>query len=344
MDFKVLPAACAQQILKKLCDNWKAFYATLKAYKQNPDRFLGRPRPPKYLAKNGENLLTFTNQQCKIINGFLTFPPKATPLKLKTRLNDINLREIRIVPLGDNKYSCEIVYQKEISVVPISSDRIVSLDLGVRNIFTMANNWGDKPVILSGGVAKSTGQFYNKEKARLKSIHDKQMNKEGKLLKSSKRLRKLDRDRNNKVNDQCHKASRMIVNYAKENNVGKIVIGKNQGWKQEADIGKRNNQQFVSFPHARLIEMIQYKAKELGIEVILQEEAHTSKCSFLDYETIEHHEKYVGVRNRGIFKTANGNLINADVNGAYNIMVKAIPNAFKAGREDTQLHPEKCFI
>ena len=165
------------------------------------------------------------------------------------------------------------------------------------------------------------------------------------------RLYEFDRDNNYEgfitfLDNKKHGLSVILRNghLYKERNVGKIVIGKNQGWKQEADIGKRNNQQFVSFPHARLIEMIQYKAKELGIEVILQEEAHTSKCSFLDYETIEHHEKYVGVRNRGIFKTANGNLINADVNGAYNIMVKAIPNAFKAGREDTQLHPEKCFI
>jgi putative transposase len=130
-----------------------------------------------------------------------------------------------------------------------------------------------------------------------------------------------------------------------ENNIDIIVIGKNDLWKKKSNIGKRNNQNFTSIPHTKLIEMIQYKAQEVGIEVILQEEAHTSKCSFLDNESLEHHEKYMGKRiKRGLFRSVKGILINADVNGALNIMRKAFPNAFANGIQGVGLHPVRCYI
>ena len=146
--------------------------------------------------------------------------------------------------------------------------------------------------------------------------------------------RSITQNRNNRIKDQMHKISRFVVNYCIEHDIGTIVIGKNAGWKQQSFMGKRNNQNFVSIPHANLIEMITYKANEIGIDVICHEEIHTSICSFLDDEPIKQHDTYLGTRiKRGLFKTATGIFINADVNAGYNIIKKAIPKAFSNGIE-----------
>jgi putative transposase len=139
------------------------------------------------------------------------------------------------------------VYDKEIDPVEITPSRYIGIDPGVRNVVTIANNFGAKPIIVKGGVAKSMGQFYNKEKERIQSIYAKLKDERGRKLKYGNALRKLDWKRNNKFNDYCHKLSRMIVDYAFENNVSTIVIGKNPLWKQESEMSKRNNQQFVQF-------------------------------------------------------------------------------------------------
>jgi putative transposase len=159
------------------------------------------------------------------------------------------------------------------------------------------------------------------------------------------------------MKDAMHKISRFIIDWCIEHDVGTLVIGHNDNWKQKVNIGKRNNQNFVSIPYYLLINDLDYKGEEVGINVIEQEEAHTSKCSFLDGESIEHHEKYAGKRiekyagkriKRGIFRSAKGILINADVQGALNIIKKAIPKAFSKENADeiegAGLHPMRCTI
>ena len=335
--YKSLPAQTAQQVLKLLDKSWKAYFKAMKAWIAHPENFLGKPKPPKYKNKDGEHILVFTNQQCKIKDGILCFP-NAVGLGLKTRLVDVDLREVRIIP-NANKYTCEIVYNKTIEDKEINSSRVLGIDLGVRNIVTIANNFGAKPIVVKGNTANSMNQFYNKEKARIQSIYD--LNG----IKYGNELRKLDFKRNNKVKDYFHKLSREIVDYAQNRSVKTIIIGKNENWKQEVNLGKKQNQKFVQLPLSKLIEMVQYKAQEIGIEVILQEESYTSKCSFLDNESIEHHERYIGRRiKRGIFKTGKGILINADVNGALNIIRKATPKAFADGVEGVGLHPKRCLI
>ena len=129
----------------------------------------------------------------------------------------------------------------------------------------------------------------------------------------------------NHLNDYLHKASRYIVNQLVSNNINTLVIGYNKGWKQDANIGKVNNQKFVQIPHLKFVEMLEYKCKLVGITVIRQQEAYTSKCSFMDNEQIKKHKEYVGKRvKRGLFKTRNGKLINADVNGSLNILKNAV--------------------
>jgi len=348
-NYKSLPAPTAQQILRLLDKSWKSFFEAKDAYEEDPSKFKAKPRPPKYKKKNGEHILVLTNQQCKIReDGTIKFP-KLLGLdgRIKTRLDkETNLREVRVIPQGVG-YVIEVVYEKEVLEEPknVNEGRIAGIDLGVRNLATVGNNIGEKPIVVKGGICKSINQFYNKEMGELQRIYESQKIR-GKTGKKSKKL--SDR-RNRKVKDHMHKVSRFIVDYCVKNDIGTIVIGHNEDWKQNSGMGKRNNQNFVQIPFSVLIKQIKYKAEEKGIKVISQEESHTSKCSFLDNETVEHHDKYLGERfKRGLFRSAKGKIINADVNGAYNIIKKAISKAFinvQADRiEGVGLHPLRCTV
>ena len=339
-NFQKLPAQTAQWTIKKVKQSWTSFFGALRSYKKNPELFNGVPKPPKYKHRNGEFMLIFTNQQCSIAHGILKFP-KIMDLEVITRLDDIDLREVRIIPSGVG-YNVEIVYSKEISdISELSPKRILGIDIGVRNIITIGNNISDKGIAVKGGVLKSINQYFNKELARLKSINDRQRkNKE-----NTKRINKLYMVRNRKIKDVMHKLSNAVIAYAITDEIDTIVIGHNNGWKQSVDIGKKNNQNFVQIPFNMLINQIYYKGKEYGINVVKQEESYTSKCSFLDNETIEEHETYLGKRiKRGIFKSSNGTLIHADLHASYNIMKKAIPEAFVDGIEGIGLYPGSLSI
>lgn len=329
-NYRKLNRQTSQQILRTLDKSWKAFFRAIKDWKKNPSKYLGMPRPPKYKKKNGEHMLIFTNQQCKIKDGILKFP-KLVNFKLKTRITN-KLNQVRIIPMGVG-YKCEIIYEKEIKESKLKNNNIACIDLGLTNIVTMVNNIGEKPIIIKGGIVKSINQYFNKEKARLQNLHDK-CNQN--TLKS---ISKLYHVRNNKINDFFHKTSRTIINLCIKNDIKTLVIGYNEGWKQECNMGKRNNQNFVQVPFNKLVQQLEYKCEDAGITFVKQEESYTSKCSFLDNESICKQEQYIGKRfQRGLFKSSNGLIINADVNGAYNILKKAIPNAIE-GIEDVALHP-----
>ena len=321
-NYKLLPAQTSQQILRFLDRNWKSFFRTLKVWKKDPEKFSSRPRIPKYKRKDGEFVVIFTNQQCKIKNGWLHFPKKSRLSPIRTRITN-HLHQVRIIPRGE-KYVIEIIHEKEPIDLKLNGNRIVGIDLGLNNLVTVVNNAGLEPFIIKGGIVKSMNQYYNKQLARLRSIKDKQGYKF-----ETKRIQRLTLKRNNKIMDVFHKISRKIIQYCIENDFGRIIIGYNQGWKQKIKMGRRTNQNFVQVPFLNLVKMIQYKALLVGMNVELVDESHTSKCSFLDGESIEHHEHYAGRRvKRGLFKTRSAKLINADVNGAYNIIKKAVPKAF----------------
>ncbi len=335
-NYRQLPAQTAQQVLKILDRSWKAFFNVVKAWKNDKSKFKGRPKPPRYKLKNGEFLLVFTNQQVKLKDNFLIFPKKVG-FTLKTRLPDkTNIREVRIIPKGVG-YVVEIVYKKKINPKPLKKYNIIAIDLGVRNLITTVNNNGLKPFVINGGVVKSINQYYNKECARIQSTYDHQG------IKTGKAMQKLTNKRNMKINDYFHKTSRRIIGYCVLNDIGTVVIGYNPNWKQNCQIGKRNTQNFLTIPYKKLIQQLVYKAEDQGLTVIKQEESDSSKCSFLDDEPIEPHDKYFDRRiTRGLFKSHKGTIINADVNGAYNILKKALLNAVDADRiEDVGLHPTR---
>jgi putative transposase len=351
-DYKALGAHSAQGILKQLLSDWEGFFEALKEYRKDkkdmtPFNFKTKwktyPRIPGYKDKNGETIAFFSNQQCEIKDGYLTFPGKTKSPKsprwlppVKTRYSG-KFQLIRVIPKGA-AYIIEIVYNKTIDDYHLNKDNMCTIDLGVRNIVTMANNIGKQPIVVKGGIVKSINQFYNKERARLMSIKDKQKNKCW-----TKKLHKLDLTRYNKMEDKFHKLSKNLVRYWINNDIGTVVIGYNQQWKQKSNIGKKNNQNFVGIPFWSLIKKIMYKAYLVGIDVYLETEPYTSKCSFLDNETIEKHDTYLGKRiSRGLFRASDGRIINADVNAAFNIMRKAFPKAISAdGIEDLVLHPQR---
>lgn len=341
-NYKALPAQTAQQTLKLVDKSWKSFFNALKVWKKHPEKFKERPRIPHYKKKNGEFILVFTNQQAKLKHGWLSLP-KAIGVKLRTRLKD-GLREVRIIPKGVG-YLLEIVYEKIVEVIERDRNRIVGIDVGSANIVTLTNNIGEIPIIVKddGRGIKSINQFYNKRKAELQSIYDLQGIKDG------DKLRRLRAKRERKAEDWIHKLSRFIVDWCVEHEISTIVFGYNENWKQNVNIGRRNNQTFTLIPYMEIIHKTTYKAEEAGIEVKEQEESHTSKCSFLDNEPIEHHENYEGKRKtRSFFRSKSGKVIHADVNGGYNIIEKAILGAFSPEVREwiggCGLHPVRCLI
>ena len=336
-DYKAIPAKVAQQVIKQVYQNFGSFWAVIKAYHKDKSKFLGRPKLPKYLDKTkGRANIIFTKQAIfkrDLQKGILTFSSYFdTPLSFDLgKLSDVitfeSLQEVKVVKIA-NGYDIKITYKTHEPSLKQNNNRYLAVDLGLNNLLTVVSNTNDTPFIITGKTVKSTNQFFNKIKAKLTSTKDKLKNKAvAQKHFINKKLSQLSAKRNNQINDYLHKASHYLINHAVANEITTIVIGHNKDWKQGINIGKRNNQSFVSVPFARLVQLIQYKAKLQGIDVIVTEESYTSKCSFLDNEPIQKHANYQGKRiKRGLFKSSNNTLINADVNGAFNILRKVIGN------------------
>ena len=324
--YKALPAQVAQQTLRLVAQNWTSFWAAWREHKVRPEKFLGEPQIPRYKKRDGEFVVTFTNQSSRVKNGWLHFAKKSELAPVKTRISEF--QQVRIVPKG-YYYVIEIVYKAEerADARELDRNRIMAIDFGVNNLVTSVSNVpGVKSFVVKGGFVKSINQFYNKVTAKLQS-----QNAKNKCKYRTLRLQRVLRKRNNQVKDYFHKTSEAVIDECIKNNLGTLVIGYNQKWKQRVNLGARNNQNFVQIPYYRLVQMLKYKAEAVGVQVVMQEESYTSKCSFLDGESIEHHVVYKGERvSRGLFRASNGQLINADVNGALNILKKAFPNAFAA--------------
>jgi putative transposase len=309
-----LPAQTSQQVIKLLFKNIKAWQKARNEYTKNPKKFLGKPQLPKY--KEELSICIFTNQQISIKKGFIHFPKRSGLKPLKTKQTDI--QQVRLVPKS-NHIVVEVVYNVPDVDLKSFNDNFMGIDLGVNNLATCVTN--EEAFIISGKPLKSTNHYYNKLKQYLQACLPENKN-------TSKRIQRITHKRNNKVKDYLHKASRQIIKKALDNDVTKIIIGKNKNWKQSVNLGKKTNRQFVSIPHAKFIDCIAYKAKTVGIEIMLVEEAYTSKCSSIDLEDISKHTAYLGKREkRGLFKTSRGFKINADANGGLNIARLGIINA-----------------
>lgn len=336
-DYRNMPTAqSAQQCLRLLEKNWKSFFASIKGYKKNPSKYTGRPKLPKYLDKNGRNILILTNMNCKVRDSVIVFPKVFNGFTLKTKVN--SLQQIRILPR--NKHIIvEVVYNYESKDSLEDNRRYLGVDIGLDNLATIVNNVGYSPIIINGKGLKSTNKYYNKQISHYREVA-KRMNK----LDYTERMNKLTIKRNNKIDDFMHKASKFIVDYALGINCNTIIIGNNKDWKRGSKMSKNVNQSFVGIPHQRFIEMIKYKCENVGLNLIITEESYTSGTSFLDGE-LPCKDNYDKTRRkyRGLFISNEGIKINADVNGAYQIIKKVSPNLFD-GVEGVGLHPFKVNI
>lgn len=344
--YKALPAKVASTVLLMVQHNFKSFFKANAEYYSNPSKFKGRPRLPKYLDKEkGRFVVSYTNQAVskKVFKTTNKIKLSQSIIEFRTKITDFKqINCIRIIPRLDY-YVIEVIYTIQDTEIKINNDRYMSIDLGVNNLATLTSNVkGVNPIIINGKPLKSINQFYNKRLSYYQSVLENRNHS-----KTSKRTRKLTNKRTNKIDNYLHKASKEIVSLASTNNLNTIIIGKNDGWKQETNMTKSANQTFVNIPHSRFIQMIQYKCEIEGISVILQEESYTSKSSFLNLDFIpvygssnEDHEFSGYRKSRGIYKIKDeSTLINADVNGSYNIMRKAIPNLFEDGIEGVGVHP-----
>ena len=313
IDYNALPQKVSQQTLKLVEQNFKSFFGLLKL--KNKGKYKEKVKIPKYLDKNGEFVTVYTNQAVSkkaLKEGFIQLSKSS--VKIKTNVKDV--QQVRLIPKG-NHIVVEVLYKAEEKEILENNNRFCSIDLGVNNLATIGSNTL-RPVIINGKPLKSINQYYNKKLAKLKS----ELKNE---KRTSNRIKSLTNKRNNKVNDYLHKSSRLITNYLVSNNINTLIVGKNKEWKQDVNIGKKNNQNFVQIPHNKLIDMLTYKCKLEGIVVIITEESYTSKCSFLDNEPIKKHKNYLGKRiKRGLFQSSNGLSINADLNGSLNILKKVV--------------------
>ncbi|CAA9324817.1 transposase, IS605 OrfB family [uncultured Microcoleus sp.] len=278
--YKALPAKVSQQILMVLDKNWKSFFEAIKNYKTAPSKFTGRPKLPKYKDKaKGRNLLVYTIQAIsskQLKKGIIKL--SGTEFSLKTKVNTEHICQVRLVPKCDS-YVVEVIYDKPESTCS-NTNFVASIDLGLDNLVALTSNQsGFIPLLINGRPLKSINQFYNKRSSRLQS-HLKGNRR------TSPRIQRLTRCRNQKVDNYLHHASRHIIDLLTAKQIGTLVIGKNAQWKTEIDLGKQTNQNFVSIPHSRLIEMLEYKARLVGIKVIVQEESYTSRANFLGLDSI----------------------------------------------------------
>ena len=352
------PRQAAQQVIKEVVRTMKGFYASQREYKKEPGKFNGRPKLPHYLKKGGEHTATFTNQDCVIYKNddgtsYAKLPKTNLRCELGTLPEGLKLKQVTIKPYH-NIFIMSFTFDSASDIVALVSEkpeRICAIDIGVENIVTMTNNVGAGPLIVKGGVIKSQNQLYNKKMAKIKSEQTKGTNKK---FVSTPESDKLCVKRKNQMTDFMRKTGKLVITTCQEHQIDTIVIGHNDGWKQEANTGKKNNQEFVQIPFDQLIHTITYLAERQGIRVIEREESYTSKASFLDGDPIPTYgdkdiPKFSGKRGstmyhghkktlkkdgsgspeyRGLYRTKNGTVINSDVNGSANIGRKAFPELF----------------
>jgi putative transposase len=332
-DYKALPAKVYQQVLLRLHESGQAFFAANKEYKQHPDKFKSAPRIPKYKHKTlGRNVITYTSQavsKSALKKGLIHLSQTQIVLAIQVK----EVCQVRIIP-GIYHYKIEIVYFKPVSLERRVTGTIAGLDIGLNNLATLTENQpGVKPLIINGKPLKSINVYYHKNKASLQFKGQPE-------LKTSHRLRRLNHKRNCKIDNYLHSAIRSIINHRAANSIETLVIGKNDCWKTTRNLGHKTNQNMVSIPHAKFIEMLTYKAQLVGLNVVVVTEEYTSKCSFLDNEPLWKQDSYQGRGiKRGLFGNRNGTLINADVNGSLNIIRKAFPNAFVEGIQGVVVRP-----
>lgn len=328
-NYRLLLTDSGQQVLKIVDRDMKSFFSLLRL--KTKGKYSSKVKLPRYKKKESLAIVTVQGRSARIKNGHVyigfsktfreIYQPKIKDLifTLPKHIQVTKLQEVRINPVfGGKEFDIEYVYKKEVQPKELTKTNYLSIDLGLNNFATCFDSTSGASFIINGRYLKSINQWYNKENSRLKSIKDLQG-----YTHVTDRMFRLSRKRTNQINDYFNRAVKCITDYCIENDIGTIVVGDFSGIKQNINIGRRNNQNFVSIPYGQFRQKLTSKCKQVGIEVGSIEEGYTSKTSFLDQELPEKQNNYLGKRiKRGLFRTTNGILVNADVNGAAQILHK----------------------
>lgn len=337
-NYTMLQAGVAQQTLKVADRSFKSFFNLLKKCKTGDYRYHD-VKIPHYRKKGGYFNLIFSTNAISVKNGYFKLPisreyRKAHPnmedilIPYPDRLNDAELKEVRICPYDNGRYfKIQYVYHWYKEEVNVNPANIMAIDLGVENLATCTSNVGT-PFIMDGRKLKSINQYWNKEKARLQSIAMKQGQR------TTHRINHITAKRNNQVKDIIKKSARYIINNCIEHQIGTLIVGYNKDFKRSVNIGKVNNQNFVQIPLGDFRQQLEFLCWTYSIEYIEQEEGYTSKSSFIDNDILPEYKaeqpylgRFSGKRiYRGLYQSADGTVINADVNGSANIGRKCKQN------------------
>ncbi len=325
-NYRMLHSNMAQQILKEVDESYKSFFASMKQGKSA----LKDCSLPRYLPKDGYTTLVIGFVRLKGNKLILPYSNsfkkthKAVEITVPPILLDKKIKKIRIIPKADAKYfEIQYTYEAECIQRNLNKTNALALDLGINNLVTAVSNKGET-FIIDGRRLKSINQWFNKENARLQSIKDKQhlgMN-------PTNRQKAMAHKRNNRINDYMNKAARIVIDYCIDNDIGTLIVGYNETFLKDSNTDTRN---FVNIPYEMLIDKLEYLCELNSITFVMQEESYTSKASFWDQDAIPVYNcddgneyRFSGKRiHRGQYRTATGKVLNADVNGALNIMSKS---------------------
>jgi IS605 OrfB family transposase len=307
--------------VRRVSEAWKSWLAGLKDWSKHPEKYLGKPRIPGYKhKKRGRNIVVYPIDAISkpaLLKGVVKL--SQSNIEFPTRAKNVD--QVRIVPKLDH-YVIEVVYTVE-APAKSNGSYVAGVDLGLNNLMAITSNHpGIRPLLINGRPLKNINQFFNKRVAASQSIA------------AGRQVKQLNSKRGKRIDNYLHNVSRRVIDWCQLNGIGQLVIGNNQGWKQEINIGKKHNQEFTQIPHSQLIKLLAYKAQLAGIEVTITEESYTSKASALDGDELPVRKTKSDVKpvfsgkrvKRGLYKTNSGRTINADTNGSMNIARKVIPN------------------
>ena len=331
--YRYLPTKVSKQIVRRVSEAWNSWLAALKDWSKHQGKYLGQPKMPGYKHKErGRNVVIYPIDAISkpaLTKGIVKL--SQSNIQLPTKAKDVD--QIRIVPKL-NHYVIEVVYTVNESVKS-TGKYSAGVDLGLNNLMAATSNHpGVKPLLINGRPLKSINQFFNKRVRLAQSIE------------AWRQVKELNSKRDRRIDNYLHTVSRRVIDWCQLNDIGQLIIGNNSGWKQDINIGKKNNQQFTKIPHAKLINLLTYKTNLAGIDVVITEESYTSKASALDGDKLPVYKEksdnkpvFSGKRiQRGLYKTSSGKTINADTNGSLNIARKVIPN-FMNGLEGLPFIP-----
>lgn len=326
--YKLVTGTNVDLILQQLHNEWLSFFKARNSYFKNKTKFKAIPKPPKYIKKDEMNLLfRDLKHEGKLIDT-IYYPPTFYHFTIKTNLlNGTEINTLKIIP-KHKKYLCFFSYKTLIPDLKEFNNRIAGIDLGKRNFVTLTFNQDNlKPIIIKGGYIVSINKFWNKQKDILSSNYKLLENHIQSEINHTK-LEILSEKRQRRIQGYFEYIASFIVTILQEYTVHTLVIGYNEEWKQQVKLGRKNNRKFVEIPYLQFINILKTKCFNFGIDFYQINEAYTSKCSFVDNESIKKHVSYMGQRNKGLFITAKGLKMNSDINGSLNIIRKLFPDAF----------------